>query len=231
MALSDDVFLIDNASNDETAWDDRPKAEPPQLTLPFKEHIMTSDDTVVLMIHDSKEEHPTLFVEQLPTHNFHIPKRDGRIRWVFDFHALHRAIHHQVYPMPLHSELVTTDALLSYPEHHLPFDIEATASAYHVDTVIKQNGRPVAYYSCTLTSAQQNYTSIEKVLLSLIQTLTYFHPLLFGARLHIQTAHLNITHKLLAFPTQRMLRWWLLLDEFDCIYYYTITNSACQRCC
>jgi len=134
MALPDDVFLIEDASSDETAWDDRPEAEPPPLTLPFKEHIMTWDDTVVSMIYDSKEEHPTLFVEQLRTHIFHIPKRDGH------FQAQHQAIHHHVYPMPLNSELVTTEVLLSYPDYHLPFDIEAAARAYHIDTVIKQNG-------------------------------------------------------------------------------------------
>jgi len=81
----------------------------------------------------------------------------------------------------------------------------------------------VAYYSCKLTSAQQNYTSLEKVLLSLIQTMMMFRPLLFGARLHIHTAHPNITNKLLAFPTQCMLRWRLLLDEFNCIYFYQLS--------
>jgi len=116
--------------------------------------------------------------------------------------------------------LVTTDALLSFPDHHLPFDIEAVASARHIDTVIKQNGRPVAFYSCKLNPAQRAYTSIEKVLLSLIQTMTKFRPLLSGARLHIHTAHTNFTDKLLAFPTQRMPRWRLLLDEFDCIFFY-----------
>ena len=121
--------------------------------------------------------------------------------------------------MPLNSELVTTEVLLSYPDYHLPFDIDAVASDCHIDTVIQQNGRPVAYYSCKLNPAQRNYTSIEKVLLSLIQTLTKFRPLLFGARLHIHTAQINITDKLLAFPTQRMLRWRLLLDKFNCIFY------------
>jgi len=190
MALPDDVFLVEDTSNDEADWNDaRPKAEPPPvlllsplgLTLTLKDHIMTWDNTIISMMHDSKEEYPTLFVEQLTTNIFPIPKRDSQIHWIFDFQAQHQAIHHQVYLMPLNSKLVTTDILLSYPDHHLPFAIEAIASAYHISTVIKQNSRPVAYYSCKLTFAQQNYTSLEKVLLSLIQTLMKLRPLLFHA--------------------------------------------------
>jgi len=266
MALPDDVFLVEDASNDEADWDDdRPKAEPPPgvsaepillsqlgLTLAIEDHIMTWDDAVVSMTHDFEEATPMLFVEQLPISFFPIPKRDGRIRWISDFKARDRAQHHQVYPMPLLSELtteshtykplpmglsaspqdfmktiftypfvlVTTDALLSSPDHHLPFDIEAVASACQIDAVIKQNGRPVAYYSCKLNPAQRVYALIEKVLLSLIQTMTKFRPLLCGALLHIYTAHTNFTDKLSAFPTQRMRRWRLLLDEFDCIFFY-----------
>jgi len=50
---------------------------------------------------------PMLFVEQLPISFFPIPKRDGRIRWISDFKARDRAQHHQVYQMPLLSELTT----------------------------------------------------------------------------------------------------------------------------
>ena len=75
---------------------------------------------------------------------------------------------------------------------------------------------PTTHASSTLHSG--TIPTIEKVLLSLVQTLTKFRPLLCGARLHIHTAHTNFTYKLSAFQTQRMLRWRLLLDEFDCIF-------------
>ena len=37
---------------------------------------------------------------------FIIPKKDGRVRWISDFRALNRAIHRQVYPIPLISDVI-----------------------------------------------------------------------------------------------------------------------------
>ena len=50
--------------------------------------------------------------------------------------------------------LVSSDALLVFPDHTQPFDIETDASEYQLGSVIKQNHCPIAYYSCKLNSAQ-----------------------------------------------------------------------------
>jgi hypothetical protein len=116
--------------------------------------------------------------------------------------------------------LLVKETLVAYPNHNLPFDIETDASDYQLGAVIKQQGKPVAYYSRKLNSAQRNYSTIEKEMLSIVETLKKFRSMLLGAHLNIYTDHMNLTHKMTQFQTQRVLRWRLLVEEFDCHFQY-----------
>jgi RNase H-like domain found in reverse transcriptase len=53
--------------------------------------------------------------------------------------------------------LIATDALLAYPNHNKLFDIETDTSA-----IIKQDYRPVAYYTRKLNSAQKEQYHYQK---------------------------------------------------------------------
>jgi hypothetical protein len=74
-----------------------------------------------------------------------------------------------------------------------------------------QEGKPLAFYSRKLNSAQTRHTTGKQEFLSIVETLKEFRDILLGQQVIVHTDHLNILYGRLA--NDRITRWRLLLEE------------------
>ena len=116
-------------------------------------------------------------------------------------------------------KIISREVMLTYPDFNQPFIIHTDASHLQLGAVISQNGKPIAFYSRKLNPAQTRYTTTERELLAIVETLKEFRNILLGQQVTVYTDHLNLTHK--NFNVERVMRWRLILEEFGLDLQYT----------
>jgi len=102
---------------------------------------------------------------------------------------------------------LVASTLLAFSNPRLPFVIEPDASDYQLGSIISQHTslslintiikfflenststiphgfHPIAFFSRKLSSAQRNYTTLEKELLSIVETLVEYRTILYGKKI------------------------------------------------
>ncbi|GJQ70538.1 hypothetical protein Trydic_g221, partial [Trypoxylus dichotomus] len=116
--------------------------------------------------------------------------------------------------------ILTNEPLLIYPDFSQDFVLTTDASNFAIGSVLSQGGigkdRPIAYASRTLNNAEQNYSTTEKELLSIIWSVRHFRPYLYGRKFKIVTDHKPLTWLFnCKDPGSRLVRWRLQLAEYD----------------
>ncbi|GJY59304.1 reverse transcriptase domain-containing protein [Tanacetum coccineum] len=112
---------------------------------------------------------------------------------------------------------LTETPILVAPDWDLPFEIMCDASDYAVGAVLGQRKtkhfQPIHDASKTMTDAQAHYTTTEKELLAVVYAFEKFRSYLVLSKTIVYTDHLLAKQD----AKPRLLRWILLLQEFDVI--------------
>ncbi|MEE4247439.1 MAG: RNase H-like domain-containing protein [Kangiellaceae bacterium] len=86
-------------------------------------------------------------------------------------------------------ESITELSLLQYYDPRKPTVLEVDASSKGLGACIVQEGKPVAFASKSLSSAEKNYSNIERETLALVFGVTRFHTYLYGTSFIVNSDH------------------------------------------
>ena len=146
-----------------------------------------------------------------PLRNLIKERREPMFTWHFD--EVHREAVQKV------KELMTSAPILKYYSMKDPVIISCDASQSGLGCVLLQNGKPVAFGSKALTSAEYAYAQIEKELLAIVFAFRKFHSYVYGRKdIVVETDHLpliRIMEKPLHLVPLRLQKMRMRLQSYD----------------
>nr|GFA24741.1 reverse transcriptase domain-containing protein [Tanacetum cinerariifolium] len=117
-------------------------------------------------------------------------------------------------------EKLTEASILIAPNWDQPFELMYDASDYAVGAVLGQrvekHFRPIHYASKTMNQAETNYTTTKKEMLTVVYAFEKFCSYLIMNKSIVYTDHSSLKYLFAKKDAKaRLLRWILLLQEFD----------------
>ena len=86
-------------------------------------------------------------------------------------------------------QALLTTLVLALPDFTLPFIIEADASGVGIETVLMQQGHPLAFISKALSPIHQKLSVYDKEMMSIMFAIKKWHHFLVGRHFIIKTNH------------------------------------------
>ncbi|XP_026731607.1 uncharacterized protein K02A2.6-like [Trichoplusia ni] len=132
--------------------------------------------------------------------------------------------------------LASSEVLMHYSAE-LPLVLTADASGVGVGAVLSQvtaaGERPVAYASRSLTSAERNYSQIDREALAIIYGIRKYHQYLYGRKFILRTDHKPLTYifgdkvGIPVMSASRLQRWAVLLSGYNYDIEYVSSKKNC----
>lgn len=134
--------------------------------------------------------------------------------------------------------LITSDQVLAHFDPRIPVILSCDASEYGIGAVLLHQYsdgriRLISAASRTLTSAEKNYSSIDREALAIIFGVDKFYKYLFGRHFYLQTDHKPLERlfgekaEIPKLAASRLIRWAIQLSAFD----YTLTYVPGSQNC
>ncbi|MGL5708894.1 MAG: reverse transcriptase domain-containing protein [Aeromonas sp.] len=117
--------------------------------------------------------------------------------------------------------ILCESTMRAQPNFNKSFILTTDASESAIGGILSQvdndgTEKLIYAYSKTLDGTQQNYSVTDKELLAVIKSIQYFRRYLLGRKFLLRTDHQAISYiKEAKNPTSRLLRWGLILQEYD----------------
>nr|GEW31011.1 reverse transcriptase domain-containing protein [Tanacetum cinerariifolium] len=127
-----------------------------------------------------------------------------------------------IYAFETLKKKLTEASILVVPDWNLPYELMCDANDFTIGAVLGQRKtnyfQPIHYASKTMMKAQIHYTTKEKEMLAVVYAFEKFRPYLVLSKSIVYTDHSTLKYLLSKQVTKlRLLRWVLLLQEFDII--------------